>query len=65
VNFEIFAPYNSKVYNSVMIQKLGLEEWDKICEVKSTLYYQGKKVQYGGAHPTLKEKDRNIYKKKE
>lgn len=27
VNFEIFTPHNSKVYNSVMIQKLGVEEW--------------------------------------
>ena len=65
VNFEIFTPHNSKVYNSVMIQKLGLEEWDKICEEKSTLYYQGKKVQYGGDPLTLKEKDPNMYKRKE
>jgi hypothetical protein len=65
VNFEIFTPHNSKVYNSVMIQKLGLEEWDKICEEKSTLYYQGKKIQYGGDPLTLKEKDPNMYKKKD
>ena len=25
VNFEIFAPHNSKVYNLLMIKKLGLE----------------------------------------
>ncbi|NVM38050.1 MAG: DUF3795 domain-containing protein [Candidatus Lokiarchaeota archaeon] len=65
VNFEIFAPHNSKVYNSVMIKKLGLEEWNKICDEKATLYYQGRKVQYGGDPLTLKEKDPNMYKKKE
>ncbi len=64
VNFEIFAPHNSKVYNSVMIQKIGLEEWNKICEEKSTLYYQGKKIQYGGDPLTLEKKDSNMYKKK-
>jgi len=64
VNFEIFTPHNSKVYNSVMIEKLGLEEWDKICEEKSALYYQGKKVQFGGDPLTLEEKDPNMYKKK-
>ena len=64
VNFEIFAPHNSKVYNSIMIQKLGLEEWDKMCEEKTTLYYQGKKVQYGGDPLTLEKKDPKIYKKK-
>ena len=63
VNFEIFTPHNSKVYNSVMIQKLGLEEWDKICEEKSTLYYSARKVQYGGDPLTLEEKDPNMYKK--
>ena len=65
VNFEIFAPHNSKVYNSVMIQKLGLEEWNKICDEKSTLYYKGRKIQYGGDPLTLEEKDPNMYKKKE
>jgi len=65
VNFEIFKPHNSKVYNSIMIQKLGLEEWNKICDEKTTLYYQGKKVQYGGDPLTLDEKDPNMYKKKE
>ena len=65
VNFEIFTPHNSKVYNSVMIKKLGLEEWDKICEEKSTLYYKGRKKQYGGDKLTLEEKDPNMYKKKE
>ena len=64
VNFEIFAPHNSKVYNSIMIQKLGLEEWDKICEEKTTLYYQGKKLQYGGDKLTLEKKDPKMYKKK-
>ena len=64
VNFEIFAPHNSKVYNLVMIQKLGLEEWDKICDDKTTLYYQAKKVQYGGDPLTLEKKDSKIYKKK-
>ncbi len=65
VNFEIFKPHNSKVYNLVMIKKLGLEGWNKICEVKTTLYYQGKKVRYGGDSLTLEEKDPNMYKKKE
>lgn len=65
VNFEIFAPHNSKIYNLLMIQKLGLSEWDKICEEKSDLYYKGKKVKYGGDPLTLEEKDPNFYKKKE
>ncbi len=65
VNFQIFAPHNSKVYNLVMIQKHGLEEWDKICDEKTTLYYQGRKVQYGGDPLTLEKKDPNMYKKKE
>ena len=64
VNFEIFAPHNSKVYNSIMIHKLGLEEWDKICDTKTTLYYQGRKVQYGGDPLTLEKKDPKMYKKK-
>lgn len=64
VNFEIFTPHNSKVYNSIMIQKLGLEEWDNVCEEKTALYYQGKKVQYGGDPLTLKKKDPKMYKKK-
>jgi len=64
VNFEIFAPHNSKVYNSVMIQKIGLEEWNEVCEEKSTLYYQGKKIRYGGDPLTLEKKDSNMYKKK-
>ncbi len=65
VNFEIFAPHNSKIYNLLMIQKLGLSKWDKICEEKSDLYYKGKKVKYGGDPLTLEEKDPNFYKKKE
>jgi len=65
VNFEIFAPHNSKIYNLLMIQKLGLSKWDKICEEKSDLYYKGKKVKYGGDPLTLEEKNPNFYKKKE
>jgi hypothetical protein len=65
VNFEIFMPHNSKIYNLLMIQKLGLSEWNKICEEKSDLYYKGKKIQYGGDPLTLKEKDPNFYIKKE
>jgi len=65
VNFEIFAPHNSKIYNLLMIQKLGLSKWDKICEEKSDLYYKGKKVKYGGDPLTFEEKDPNFYKKKE
>ncbi len=56
VHFEQFTPHNSKVYNLVMIQKLGLEEWNKVCEEKSTLYYKGKKIKRGGDPLTL-EKD--------
>ena len=65
INFEIFKPHNSKVYNSVTIQKLGLEEWNKICDGKTTFYYQTKKIQYGGDKLTLEEKDPNMLKKKE
>ena len=65
VNFEIFAPHNSKVYNSIMIKKLGLKEWEKICDDKTTFYYQGRKVKYGGDSLTLEKKDPNLYKKKE
>jgi len=64
VNFEIFKPHNSKVYNNVMIQKYGLEEWNKICDKKSILYYQGRKIQYGGDPLTLEKKDPNMYKRK-
>ncbi|MFX1390722.1 MAG: hypothetical protein ACFE9Z_11715 [Promethearchaeota archaeon] len=64
VNFEIFKPHNSKVYNLVMISKLGLAEWNKICDDKSTLYYNSRKVRYGGDGLTLEEKDPNMYKKK-
>jgi len=65
VNFEIFTPHNSKVYNSLMIKKLGLVKWNQICEEKSDLYYKGKKIQYGGDPLTLEEKDRDFYRKKE
>ena len=64
VNFEIFTPHNSKVYNSVMMQKLGLEKWNNICDAKTTLYYSGRKVQFGGDKLSLDEKDPNMYKKK-
>jgi hypothetical protein len=64
LNFEIFFPHNSKIYNLLMIQKLGLTKWNEICEEKSDLYYQGRKVKYGGDTLTLKEKDPNLYKKK-
>lgn len=64
VNFEIFLPHNSKVYNLLMIKKLGLDEWNKICEQQADMYYEGKKEQYGGDPITLKKKDPNTYKKK-
>ena len=60
VNFKIFTPHNSKVYNLVMIEKLGLSKWNEICEEKSDLYYRGRKVQYGGDPLTLEEKDPNL-----
>ncbi len=65
VNFEIFVPHNSKIYNLLMIKKLGIEKWNEICEEKTILYYHGKKVKYGGDPLTLEEKDKNLYKKKE
>jgi hypothetical protein len=64
VNFEIFLPHNSKIYNLLMIKKLGIEKWNEICEEKTILYYHGKKVRYGGDPLTLEEKDKNMYKKK-
>lgn len=64
VNFEIFLPHNSKIYNLLMIKKLGIVEWNKICEKQSKLYYEGRKEKYGGDPLTLKEKDPNTYKKK-
>jgi hypothetical protein len=65
VNFEIFAPHNSKVYNSIMMKKLGLKEWERVCDDKTSLYYQGRKIKYGGDSLTLEKKDPNLYKKKE
>ena len=65
LNFEIFAPHNSKVYNLLMIQKLGIAKWNEICEEKSNLYYHGKKIKYGGDFLTLEKKDPDLYKKKE
>ena len=64
VNFEIFAPHNSKVYNLLMIKKHGLVEWNKICEEQSNLYYHGRKIKYGGDPLTLETKDPDMYKKK-
>ncbi len=64
LNFEIFFPHNSKIYNLLMIQKLGLTKWNEICEEKSDLYYQGRKVKYSGDTLTLEKKDPNLYKKK-
>ena len=64
LNCEIFAPHNSKVYNLVMIKKLGIVKWNEICEEKTKLYYQGKKVRYGGDPLTLDNKDKSMYKKK-
>lgn len=64
VNLEIFTPHNSKIYNCLMIKKLGLEEWNKIVEEESKLYYKGRKVQYGGDPLTLEKKDPSLYKKK-
>ncbi len=65
VNFEIFLPHNSKVYNSVMIRKLGLKEWSKICEDRTIYYYKGKKIRFGGDPLSLEKKDVSLYKKKE
>ena len=61
VNFEIFMPHNSKIYNLLMIKKLGLVKWNEICEKKSDLYYKGRKVRYGGDKLTLEKKDPNLY----
>ena len=47
-----------------MIQKHGLEKWNEICKEKSKLYYEGKKVKYGGNPLTLEKKDPSLYKKK-
>ncbi|MHA1194890.1 MAG: hypothetical protein ACTSSM_02210, partial [Promethearchaeota archaeon] len=65
VNFEIFLPHNSKIYNLLMIKKLGIAKWNEICEEKTKLYYEGRKVKYGGDPLTLEPKDPNMYKKKE
>ena len=40
-----------------MIKKLGLEEWDKICEEKSNLYYKGRKKKRGGDNLTVPEEN--------
>ncbi|MBD3214717.1 MAG: DUF3795 domain-containing protein [Candidatus Lokiarchaeota archaeon] len=64
VNFEIFLPHNSKVYNSVMMKKLGIVKWNDMVEEKMKLYYQAKKVKYGGDPLTLEKKDESMYKKK-
>ena len=64
VNFEIFIPHNSKIYNLLMIQKHGIVKWTEICEEKSNLYYKGKKVRYGGDPLTLEKKDPDLYNSK-
>ena len=64
LNFEIFAPHNSKIYNLLMIKKHGIAEWNKICEEKSDLYYKGRKIKYGGDPLTLEKKDPDMYRKK-
>jgi hypothetical protein len=64
VNFEIFTPHNSKIYNLLMIKKLGIKKWNDICEEKSDLYYNGRKIRYGGDSLTLEQKDPDMYKKK-
>ena len=65
VNFEIFLPHNSKVYNLLMLKKHGIVEWNKICEQKTKLYYNGRKIKYGGDNLTLEDKNPNMYEKKE
>jgi hypothetical protein len=65
VNFEIFLPHNSKVYNLLMIKKHGIVEWNKICEQKTNLYYNGRKIKYGGDTITLDKKEPKMYEKKE
>ena len=65
VNFEIFLPHNSKVYNLLMLKKHGIVEWNKICEQKTNLYYNGRKIKYGGDNLTLEEKNPKIYEKKD
>ena len=65
LNFEIFHPHNSKVYNLVMIKKHGIVEWNKMVEEKTNLYYEGKKKRYGGDPLTLEKKDPNMYINKE
>ncbi len=49
-------PHNLKMYNLAMIKKLGLEEWDKICEEKHDLYYFGRKIDYLGGNGLILEK---------
>jgi hypothetical protein len=47
-----------------MIKKLGIDEWNKVVEEKTKLYYQGKKIRFGGDPLTLEKKDKDMYKKK-
>ncbi len=65
VNFEIFAPHNSKVYNLLMIKKHGIVKWNEICDKETELYYNARKEKYGGDSLILEKKDPNLYKKKE
>ncbi len=60
INFEIFTPHNSKVYNLLMIKKLGLVKWNQICKKKLDLYYKGKKMQYGGDPLTLEKINQSL-----
>ena len=48
-----------------MTQMLGLEEWNKICDEKTKLNYQAKKIQYGCDKLILEENDPHMYKKKD
>jgi hypothetical protein len=64
VNFEIFLPHNSKLYNLIMIKKVGIDHWNDICEKQSDLYYYGRKIQFGGDPLTLEKKNPDMYKKK-
>ena len=43
-----------------MLKKHGIVEWNKICEEKTNLYYNARKIKYGGDNLTLKEKDPNL-----
>ncbi len=65
VNFEIFMPHNSKIYNLLMIKKHGIVEWNNTCEEKTNLYYNARKIKYGGDDLTLKKKIRGCIEKRD